>query len=156
MVTEAALRLADVRDRVARKVQSLPSAGRVYSNGSTDPDLAPYPAETVDADVHALVGRGASSISGGTGNQRLELGVYVVWRFPAIDRATADQLMDQLEDEMVAEFASDATLGGPPVIDCAYLGADEPFAYTDEAGREWIVLRMRVTVRLRYEYELTP
>lgn len=147
--------LAQVRDRVARKVMNLPSAVHVYANGSTDPEVAPYPAETVDNAPHALVGRGATSIDGGTGNQRMAANVDVTWRFPATDRAEAERAMDRLEDEMITEFADGITLDGL-AIDCHYGGSDRPAESTDEGERAWITWVTHVAVRLRYSVEMTP
>lgn len=147
--------LAQVRDRVTLKVMNLPSAVHVYGNGSTDDRIAPYPAETVDQDVHALVGRGATSLSGGTGNQRMVASVDVLWRFPKNDAAEAERAMDRIEEEMIAEFASGIFLGGT-AIQSWYAGSDRPFPYTDESDRVWIAWVCHVAVQLRYAVEMTP
>lgn len=153
-MSDADPRLAGVRDAIAVKVANCPSAVHVYGNG-TNPDVAPYPPETIDLQPHGLVGRGPTKASGGTGNQRLAVVTYVLWRAALIDRAAAEQFLDAIEDELIAEFASGITLGGL-VIDCGYDGADEPFEYTDESGREWLAMRTRIVALIRYSYEMTP
>lgn len=150
------------RGIVAEKIADLPSALHVYSNdvGVDRGKVAPWPVEFVDDGPHALVGRGASTRSGGTGNQRLMRNVDVEWRFSQLDPASAERLIDQIEEEIIEAFSSDLTLGGR-VIECVYAGSDAPFDFDDNpnpvvVGHVWVVWRTHFTVRERRSYEMTP
>lgn len=145
---------ATVRDAIAAKVSALSSAQHVYANGSSDPAVAPWPDELVDNEPHALVGRGATVRTGGTGNQIVTRTVDVEWRFPAVDKGEAQRRMDALEDEIVVAFSDGLFLGGR-VIDCTYEGSDKPFETADASAREWVVWITHFRARERFAVEMS-
>lgn len=145
---------AAIRNAVAAKVASLAHARHTYSVGATG-SVSGWPVETLDDGPHALVARGPSSRSAGTGNQWLDRGVDVEFRFSAVDVAEAQRLIDALEDEIVVEFSSGITLGGL-VAECVYLGSERPTRITDEDEREWIVWLTHFRARERFATEMTP
>lgn len=149
---------ASIRDKVAAKLLTLHASTRpvfVYSNASTDATLAQWPPETPDVGaVHAFVGRGTTTRTGGTGTQRVERFFNVEFRFSALDKAEAERLMDEFEDEIVTEFSQGITLDGS-AIECTYTGADAPFELEDEETRLWVVWVAHFRVLERSALEMT-
>lgn len=145
-----------VRDKVAAKILALPSSKRVYSNASTNPALAPWPSELLDDGPHALVRRGATNRTGGTGNQFVERMIDVEWWISGLDVGEVERKIDTLEDQIVTEFSSGITLGGS-VVECVYAGSDAPRDVDDQAGRPWVVWVTHFgPTKERYATEMTP
>lgn len=146
---------AAIRDAVADRIAGLPSARYVYGNGSTaGAKAAEWPAKLTDDGPHALVGRGASGRTGGTGNQFVARGIAVEWRFSARARAEAELLMDRLEDEIVTAFSAGITLGGL-AIDCVYVGSERPFDVVDGEGATWVSWLTHFAARERFAVEMS-
>lgn len=148
---------AVARDRLAEKIAALPSVDHAYGNGSVLPDIvAPIPAYLSENAMSAVVHRGTTARTRGTGNQWIVRVFEVEFSFPAHDLGNAEQIIDDLEDEILTEFSEGITLGGPPYIDCIYEGGGRPVEETDERQIEWWVWTATFTVRERVSLEMTP
>lgn len=149
------------RDRVAAKIANLPrladGRGHVFGNGYAGiAGVSPTPSTLVDQAINVLVVRGPTERSGNTGNQWLSRTIEATFHFPAFDRSEAERIADTIEDEIMDEFSQGITLGGPPYIDCLYMGSDRPVIFTDGEETEWWAMTSRFRVRERFTDEMTP
>lgn len=150
MTTAAAVRAA-----VAAKIAGLAHSRHVYSSVEAA-GVAPWPQEFVDDGPHALVARGATSRTGGTGNQQVSRDVIVEWRFAGVDVAGAEATIDSLEDEILVAFSSGISLGGA-VIECLYTGSERPVDLVEEeGGPPWVVWITHFATRERLALEMSP
>lgn len=148
---------AQIRDRIAARIAAIDATWHVYANGSSGESGAvlPWPPETLDDGPHALVGRGPTVRTGGTGNQMVSRGVDVTWLL-SVDPARAEQLADDIEDQLLEAFSDGITLDGA-VIECVYAGSDAVVhAEPDAEGREWVSWVTHFAARQRYSREMTP
>ncbi len=142
----------DARDRLAQKLQTLPSIDRVWANGQTE-GVDPIPPELAGAKVNVSVLRGPTRRSDAGTHYIRTFDIFC--EFPALQRADVEQLIDALDDEMLAEFADGVFLGAPGTyLDVVYTGADRP-ATKRLARVSWWTWTAHVDVRERYP-EATP